>query len=327
MATLARRTCVNTEAGCDWKTPQCDQITTVAEALETMRLHASGCLFNPRRMEERQYQRQAEAAEISQRKAEMARRMAADLRRFATEAEERREQRDDLRQQEAARVAAERAADYRRAPTHNPPTRPVAGGRRPVAPRQQEWRQFADYQDDLQKMGVNLSRGGEITFTKEEITEDILNQGDLQTMDANLTFAEEEITECVFNPRVMEERQEAGDGRWQVAGGRKRGRRQEVARVTAETAAVNQRAPNASYSVTQQVPWDLKAKCAPIHNPPQRPPRPPKSAPMPRPARKRKRSQQEWRQVAELHDEPQIMGISFTFATPPRPPKKRKRSQ
>ena len=212
MATLARRTCVNTEAGCDWKTPQCDQITTVAEALETMRLHASGCFFNPRRMEERQYQRQAEAAEISQRKAEMARRMAADLRRFATEAEERREQRDDLRQQEAARVAAERdaaylrqqeaarvaaerAADYRRAPTHNPPTRPVAGGRRPVAPRQQEWRQFADY------------------------------QGDLQTMDANLTFAEEEITECVFNPRVVEERQEAGDGRWQVAGREAGGRR------------------------------------------------------------------------------------------------------
>ena len=42
MATFTRRfPCVNTEAGCDWKTPQCDQITTVAEIQENVKLHSS----------------------------------------------------------------------------------------------------------------------------------------------------------------------------------------------------------------------------------------------------------------------------------------------
>ena len=55
-----------------------------------MRLHSTECIFNPRLVEERQYRRQVEADEID-------RREAANLRREAVEAEERREQRDYTR--------------------------------------------------------------------------------------------------------------------------------------------------------------------------------------------------------------------------------------
>ena len=34
MAPIARRPCIHTEDGYTWQTPQCDQITTVAEAQE-----------------------------------------------------------------------------------------------------------------------------------------------------------------------------------------------------------------------------------------------------------------------------------------------------
>ena len=80
MAPIARRPCIYTEDGCNWQTPQCDQITIIAEAQENVRLHSTECIFNPRAVEERQYQRQVEADEI-------ARREAADLRREVTEAE------------------------------------------------------------------------------------------------------------------------------------------------------------------------------------------------------------------------------------------------
>ena len=103
MAPIARRPCIYTENDCNWQTPQCDQITTLAEAQENVRLHITECIHNPRVVEEKQYRRQQAADEI-------ARREAAELRREETEAEERREQRDHLRQQEAIRAAAEAAA-------------------------------------------------------------------------------------------------------------------------------------------------------------------------------------------------------------------------
>ena len=144
MAPLARRPCIYTEDGCNWQTPQCDQITTVAEAQENLKLHSTECIFNPRVVEERRYWRQVEADKID-------RRETANLRREAAEAEERREQRDYQRQQEVARVAAETAAINQREPPIAQPARPMAPKPAPM-PRaamerqmsQQEWRQFSE---------------------------------------------------------------------------------------------------------------------------------------------------------------------------------------
>ena len=99
MAPIARRPCLYLDGGCTWQTPQCDQIDTIAEAKLYVKLHSSECLFNPAVAEERTHRRQAEAAETTERR-------EAEARREATKAEERREQRDYLRQQEAARVGA-----------------------------------------------------------------------------------------------------------------------------------------------------------------------------------------------------------------------------
>ena len=99
MAPIARRPCLYLDGGCTWQTPQCDQIDTIAEAKLYVKLHSSECFFNPAVAEERTHRRQAEAAETTERR-------EAEARREATKAEERREQRDYLRQQEAARVGA-----------------------------------------------------------------------------------------------------------------------------------------------------------------------------------------------------------------------------
>ena len=95
MAPLARRLCLYMEGGCTWKTPLCDQITIVSEAEQYLMGHSSECVFNPAVVEERQHKRRQEEAEVAcpvaETEAEVARHVAAEERREAAKANERRE--------------------------------------------------------------------------------------------------------------------------------------------------------------------------------------------------------------------------------------------
>ena len=124
-------------------------------------LHSNRCLFNPAVAEKNTHRWEAETAEATaHREAEATARREAEAPREATKAatvarreaiedEERGEQRDYLRQQEAARMAAD-TARHQGAPLRDLPARVVGPKPAPFLRSsmerqmsQQEWQQFA----------------------------------------------------------------------------------------------------------------------------------------------------------------------------------------
>ena len=61
MAPLTRRRFPYEEGGCAWQVPQCDQISTMAEAKLYLRSHSTGCIYNPVVVQEMQHRREREA--------------------------------------------------------------------------------------------------------------------------------------------------------------------------------------------------------------------------------------------------------------------------
>ena len=210
MAPIARRPCLYMEGGCTWQTPQCDQISTIAEAEAYVGRHSAECTFNPTVVEERVHRRRMEAEEVARRAAaeerQEERRQAAELRREAAEAEERREQRDYERQQEAARVAAGTAATHQGGPPpHDPPARPAAPKPAPM-PRptmerqmsQQEWRQFTERWGRYKAVALepwSYSRAQTANELWACCPKEL--QDDLQNVGITLASTEQEITDQI----------------------------------------------------------------------------------------------------------------------------------
>ena len=46
MTPLVRRPCLYQEQGCTWMTQECDQIPTIAEAENYLKLHGADCIHN-----------------------------------------------------------------------------------------------------------------------------------------------------------------------------------------------------------------------------------------------------------------------------------------
>ena len=67
MAPLARRPCLSTENGCNWRTPYYEQITTIPEAEIYVRAHSIECIYNPVVVEETRNKREQEAADTARR--------------------------------------------------------------------------------------------------------------------------------------------------------------------------------------------------------------------------------------------------------------------
>ena len=98
------------EGGCTWRTPQCDQISTIAEAEAYVGRHSTECIFNPTVVEERIHWRQMEAEEV-------ACRAAAEERREAAESEEHREEREYQRRRAKVREVEDAKAEAERRQT------------------------------------------------------------------------------------------------------------------------------------------------------------------------------------------------------------------
>ena len=69
MAPLTRRRCLYEEGGCAWQVPQCNQISTTAEAELYVRSHSTSCIYNPAVVQETQRRPDREAVETACRRA------------------------------------------------------------------------------------------------------------------------------------------------------------------------------------------------------------------------------------------------------------------
>ena len=67
MAPLTGRHCLYEEGGCAWQAPQCDQISTTAQAEMYVRSHRTGCFYNPVVVQEIYHRREQAAVETSRR--------------------------------------------------------------------------------------------------------------------------------------------------------------------------------------------------------------------------------------------------------------------
>ena len=67
MAPLSRRHCLYREDGCPWQTPECKQITTMAEAKIYVRAHSTEFIYNPAVVQDTQHKREREAADTARR--------------------------------------------------------------------------------------------------------------------------------------------------------------------------------------------------------------------------------------------------------------------